>query len=150
MPDQTRLPGARLPVFNHVGLCVTDLDRSRRFYEALGFEFKRELRPPDGISSKLLGVAAPLGMTAAYLTLGNFILELLHYDRPENPPGVARVMNEPGLTHLSISAGDLPATLAEVRRLGGHVLDETDITVAVMIRDPDGQLIELLAGPMPD
>jgi len=144
MPDT---PGH--DVFNHIGLCVTDLERSQRFYEALGFEFKRELRPPDEISGKLLGVDTPLGMTAVYLGLGAFILELLHFDRPGNPPAVTRVMNEPGLTHISISAADLRATLDRVRELGGEVLDDTDIKLAVMIRDPDGQLVELLAGPMP-
>jgi len=137
-------------VFNHVGVCVTDLERSRRFYEALGFAFKRELRPPDGISAKLLGLQSPLGLTAVYLTLGTFTLELLHFDAPDTPPATPRVMNEPGLTHLSISAGDLSGTLERVRSLGCEVIDDTDIKVAVMIRDPDGQLIELLAGPMPD
>src|SRR5262249_29518724 len=35
-------------VFNHVGLCVADGSRSRRFYEGLlGFEFWWELEPPD-------------------------------------------------------------------------------------------------------
>ena len=34
--------------FNHVGLCVADRARSRRFYEGLlGFQFWWELAPPD-------------------------------------------------------------------------------------------------------
>ena len=57
-------------------------------------------------------------------------------------------MNEPGLTHLSLTTDDLPGTLAVVAELGGEVLDDTDVGVAVMVRDPDGQLLELLAsGP---
>jgi lactoylglutathione lyase len=132
-------------VANHVGLCVTDLDRSRRFYEeALGFAFQRDLRPPDDLTGKLLDVPTP-GLTAVYLTMGSFVLELLHFDRPENPPFRPRVFNEPGLTHLSLSVDDIPATLDAVRRCGGSVVESSDLGMAVLVRDPDGQLIELLA-----
>ena len=35
-------------VFNQSGQCVTDLERSKRFYcELLGFTFDREINPPD-------------------------------------------------------------------------------------------------------
>ena len=132
-------------VANHVGLCVTDLDRSRRFYEeALGFAFQRDLRPPDDLTGKLLDVPSP-GLTAVYLTMGSLVLELLHFDRPENPPFRDRVFNEPGLTHLSLSVDDIPATLEAVRRFGGSVVESSDLGMAVLVRDPDGQLIELLA-----
>ena len=53
-------------------------------------------------------------------------------------------MNEPGLTHLSFTVPDLPASLEAVRAHGGEVLEQTDVTVAVMVHDPDGQLLELL------
>lgn len=132
-------------VANHVGLCVTDLARSRAFYEeALGFRFQRDLRPPDGITGQLLSIEEPVGLTAVYLTMGSFVLELLHFDRHGNPPFRPRVMNEPGLTHLSISTSDLPGTVERVRAHGGEVLEASDVGVAVLVRDPDGQLIELL------
>jgi predicted enzyme related to lactoylglutathione lyase len=76
--------------------------------------------------------------------MGAFTLELLHFDRGANPPARRRVFNEPGLTHLSLTVDDLPATLAKVRELGGEVVEATDIGVAVLVRDPDGQLVELL------
>jgi catechol 2,3-dioxygenase-like lactoylglutathione lyase family enzyme len=133
----------------HVGLCVADLERSRRFYgDALGFAEVRSLRPPDGVCSTLLRVPLPVGLTAVYLTRGDFVLELLHFERSGNPAARDRAMNEPGLTHLSLTTDDLPGTLAVVAELGGEVLDDTDVGVAVMVRDPDGQLLELLAsGP---
>jgi catechol 2,3-dioxygenase-like lactoylglutathione lyase family enzyme len=132
-------------VFNHLGQCVTDLARSRRFYEeALGFEFWRELAPPDESSAKLLGLDAPLGMTACYLRLGGLVLELLHFGSESHQRRPAtRTMDEPGLTHLSISC-DIPATCAKVEALGGTVLSATDIGAGMFVRDPDGQLIELL------
>ena len=131
-------------VVNHVGLCVADLDRSRRFYEALGFEFQRDLRPPDDKTGTLLGIPAPVGLTAVYLTMGGFVLELLHYDRNGNPPARERSMNEPGLTHLSLNVGDLAATLDRVCAFGGAVIESSNLGGAIMVRDPDGQLLELL------
>ncbi len=133
-------------VFNHVGLCVTDLARSRRFYEELlGFGFQRALRPPDDPSSRLLRLPAPLGMTAVYLERDGFVLELLHFtgDGAAARPRRDRPVNEPGLTHISVSC-DVADVCARIVEYGGEVLPETDIELAVFVRDPDGQLIELL------
>ena len=53
-------------VMNHMGQCVTDLERSRTFYEeALGFEFWRLLELGDEPSNKLLRLDAPLGFLRA-------------------------------------------------------------------------------------
>jgi catechol 2,3-dioxygenase-like lactoylglutathione lyase family enzyme len=135
---------------NHVGLCVSDLERSRRFYEgALGFTYERSLHPPDGLCSTLLQVDPPVGLTAVYLTRGTFTLELLGFERPGNPPARRRPLTEPGLTHLSFTTPDLDATLSLVTGFGGEVLEDTNVSVAVMIRDPDGQLLELLAAKSP-
>jgi lactoylglutathione lyase len=134
-------------VVNHVGLCVTDLDRSRRFYEqVLGFAPRNELTVPDAPASRLLGVPEPVGLTAVYLVRDGFVLELLHFDRDGNDPRRARSFTEPGLAHLSFTVPDLPAARAAVSAAGGEVLDGTDVGGrAVTVRDPDGQLLELLA-----
>jgi lactoylglutathione lyase len=141
-------------VVNHVGLCVTDLDRSRRFYEQVfGFTPRNELAVPDAPASRLLGVPEPVGLTAVYLVRDGFVLELLRFDRDGNDPRRARSFTEPGLTHLSFTVPDLPAARAAVLAAEGEVLDGTDVGGrAVMVRDPDGQLLELLAadtGPDP-
>jgi catechol 2,3-dioxygenase-like lactoylglutathione lyase family enzyme len=138
-----------MSVVNHVGLCVTDLDRSRRFYEqAFGFSHRDELRVPDPAASRLLRVAAPVGLTAVYLERAGFVLELLHFGREGNAGRRDRSFTEPGLTHLSFTVDDLAATCAAVADLGGEVLADTDMGgQAIMVRDPDGQLLELLPAP---
>jgi catechol 2,3-dioxygenase-like lactoylglutathione lyase family enzyme len=134
-----------MSVINHVGNCVTDLDRSIRFYcEVFGFEEERRLQVPDSPSDRLLRVEPPVGLTAVYLRKDQFILELIHFDRPANPPARERVMNEPGLTHLSFSVDDVPATAQKAAELGGQILADTDVRAAIFVRDPDGQLLELL------
>jgi lactoylglutathione lyase len=131
-------------VFNHVGHCVTDLERARRFYvELLGFEPWREVEPPDDPSSQLLRLEPPLGMTACYLRRDGFVLELLHYAARDPVPAATRLMDQPGLTHVSLSV-DVDAVLPHVAEYGGEVLEDTNIGFGVFIRDPDGQLVELL------
>ena len=137
---------AVMPIYNHTGLVVLDLERSKRFYEeVLGFTFWYEITPPDEVSAKLNCLSPPLGMTASYLVLDGFVLELLHYAAPGGTaPYRARTMNEPGLTHLSISVDDIRATAERAVTYGGQIIEESDVGVALFIRDPDGQLLELL------
>jgi catechol 2,3-dioxygenase-like lactoylglutathione lyase family enzyme len=136
-------------VMNHLGQCVTDLDRSRTFYEeALGFTFWRLLELDDSPSDRLLRLQAPLGFRACYLKQGPFVLELLHFagEGARPAPYRERTMNEIGLTHISLSVDDIPATCALVEQYGGEVLEDTAIegSGSCFVRDPDGQLIELL------
>ena len=124
---------------------MTDLERSRRFYEGMfGFETARSLDVPDQPADRLLQIEAPLGMTALYLRKDGFTLELMTFDREGNPPSRSRPVNEPGLTHLSFSVDDVRAAAGRAAELGGEVMEETDVGAALFVRDPDGQLIELL------
>lgn len=128
---------------NHVGLCCSDLEASTRFYvELLGFEVDRELTVPDAGAGPFLRIEPPVGLHAVYLRLGEFVLELMAFDRPGNPEWTERVFNEPGLTHLSLCVDDLDEVLARVEGLGGSIV--THLPHAAIVRDPGGQLVELL------
>src|ERR1700682_4491825 len=134
-----------VPVFNHLGQCVADLARSRRFYEdVLGFEFWREIEPPDSPSDRLLRVSPPIGMTACYLRGDGLVLERPHYAAAGTTAPTTRVMNEQGLTHVSLSVDDIDAVCDRIPHYGGEVLTDTNIGFGVFVRDPDGQLTELL------
>ncbi|OBK27471.1 glyoxalase-like protein [Mycobacterium asiaticum] len=138
--------GSQPVVFNHVGLCVRDRERSRRFYEGLlGFQFWWDLDPPDNRTAPLLGLPEPLGVHATYLVRDSFVLELIDYSAREVHAGGQRVMDQVGLTHISFSVSDVPGVLARVTEYGGEVVAGTVTNGSAMIRDPDGQLLELLA-----
>ena len=134
---------------NHVGLCVTDLQRSRAFYEgAFGFRHRSDLAVPDAPAGTLLQVEPPVGLRAVYLERDGWVLELLHFDRPGNEAARHRPFTEPGLTHISLAVDDLPSACALVLEHGGEIQEDTEIPgMAVMVRDPDGQLLELLPRP---
>lgn len=134
-------------IVNHVGLCVVDLEVATRFYTGVfGFAMRDELVVPDTFTVDLLDVEAPVGLTARYLTLEGFVLELLHFDRAGNDGPRPRGFTEPGLTHLSFGVDEIDAVCERVTALGGEVLEGRRVgDLAVMVRDPDGQIIELLA-----
>jgi lactoylglutathione lyase len=133
-------------VFNHVGLCVADTARSRRFYEGLlDFTFWWELAAPDEGTGPLLQLNAPIGLHATYLVRDGLVLELLAYSHRVLRAGSERVMDNVGLTHLSLSVSDLGAVLARVEDFAGSVVAESVSDRSAMIRDPDGQLLELLS-----
>jgi len=131
--------------FNHVGHCVRDLERSRRFYvEALGFEPWYDLTLDDQPTGQLLRLKEPVGLQCIYLRRDGFVLELMEFAAPgAQADGRERVMNEPGLTHISLAVADYEGTLARVGDYGGEVLLDTKNNMVAFIRDPDGQLIEL-------
>jgi len=139
--------------FSHVGICVTDLERSLRFYrDLLGFAHEHELEVAGEPTDTLLRLRGTQ-LRAVFLVRDGVRIELLHFASPAGPPARSRPMHEPGLTHLSFRVADLEATLAALRAAGERVLDDTVLGFpawqagAAFVTDPDGQLIELVQRP---
>ena len=135
-----------MSVVNHVGLAVADLARSRQFYEEVfGFAFKSEMTVPDAATGKLFALDPPLGVSVVYLQRDGWVLELIAYDNAGVTPRHDRPFNEPGLTHISICVTDVESACAAAAALGGEVLADRGFPgMVAMLRDPDGQLIEVL------
>jgi glyoxylase I family protein len=137
----------------HVGICVSDLERSIRFYrDALGFRVEHELHVEGEPSDTLLRLRG-VNLHAVYLQRDGVRIELLHFASPPAPPARTRAMHEHGLTHLSFRVADLDATMAALRAAGERILEETIIRMpefraaACLVVDPDGQLVELVQSP---
>ena len=144
------LPLARL---THIGIGVTNLERSLRFYrDLLGFTWEHQLDVEGEPTDTLLRLRGTK-LHAEYLSRDGVRIELLHFTSPTAPAHRERTMNEPGLTHLSFRVTDLDAVIDALRQAGERVLDDTIIrfpewqSAACFIVDPDGQLIELVQSP---
>jgi hypothetical protein len=90
-----------------------------------------------------LGLDRPSDMKAVYLYLGDFQLELLAFEPAGGNRVRERQMNQVGLTHISVAVPSVADVLARVADYGGEALTRIG-DVAGMIRDPDGQLVEVL------
>jgi len=138
----------------HIGICVSDWERSLRFYrDVLGFKHVSEIQVAGEPSNTLLQLDN-VELRAIYLERDGTRIELLHFKSPgHRGDGATRPMNQLGLTHLSLRVDNLAATLADLKKAGVQILQRTHIDIpafeaaAIFITDPDGMLIELLQAP---
>ncbi len=120
---------------HHVGLVVSDLDRSIAFYSALGFEVESSLPMQDASRS------------ITFMRLGEFRLELFWYART---PGVVggNDAKRIGFRHFALATNDIDSVVAELKRAGLLADDVVARDVIeryrlVFLDDPDGTEIEI-------
>ena len=91
-----------IEALSHIGICVSDLERSLRFYhELLGFRKVSNLEMSGEPVGTLLGILG-VKLHAVYLERDGTCIELLHYPEPgARGDASPRPMNQLGLTHLS-------------------------------------------------
>ena len=140
------------PTFSHFGVCVSDLDRSLRFYcDALGFE-KAESHVIGQELARLMDLP-DVAVTSQFIRKGATAIELLAFTEPAPfGNGERRAVNQLGLTHLSFRVGDVEATAAKVVEMGGAIVEASRTTIDfggtplqfVYCTDPDGVRIELM------
>ena len=122
--------------FLHTMVRITDPDRSRAFYEALGFQFDRDM---DIVRN------GEKEATNYFFSLGDHdsVLELTY-----NHDGRTYDLGT-GYGHIAISAPDLDATLARLKEQGIEP-ERPPYTVSeggnrlCFVRDPDSYRIELI------
>jgi catechol 2,3-dioxygenase-like lactoylglutathione lyase family enzyme len=140
--------------FSHMGICVSDLERSVRFYcEGLGFELVQS--HTVGQEFGRLMELDDVVLQSRFVSRDGISVELLHFDSPGySGEPVRRPMNQLGITHLSLRVGDLDAVAQDIESLGGTVLRGTRTTFGssdaldfVYCTDPDGVRIELMHIP---
>jgi lactoylglutathione lyase len=139
--------------FSHVGVCVSDLERSTRFYgEVLGF---KELFTTSFTDELTATMEATGGFTSRMLARGDVRIELLHWDeRTPDGDGGRRAMTARGMTHLAFRVEAVDDLFALAAEFGGaaYPATQTDLgggVQVVYLTDPDGTRIECMAG-VPD
>jgi lactoylglutathione lyase len=140
-------------VISHFAACVSDVEKSTRFYtEALGFEIDMqvEVTPPFEKLTELPEIRA----RATFFNHGamGIRFEILQYDKPGTiGPAGRRPMNQLGLTHMGVVVDDLEAVAARIVEHGGEVHWHTKVSGPhgdmVFANDPDGLRLELWKKP---
>jgi catechol 2,3-dioxygenase-like lactoylglutathione lyase family enzyme len=119
---------------HHVSFAVHELERSRRFYEGI-LEFEPIPRPELGVA----GIWYRVGACEVHLIV--------------TPPG-AEVGAPPSritpiANHSAFAIEDYAAALAHFRARGVEVLETSVERGQMWVRDPDGNVLELIAAPRP-
>jgi lactoylglutathione lyase len=144
------MKNARLLHYSH---CVSDIERSRRFYtEVLGFEIVAEFDFDDPNTARVMGVPEAR-FKGIFMKRDGMRIEIIGFTNPPPERAVrSRRANEIGHSHLSFYVTDLDATLAALRAQGVTVEDGTRAVVmngieCCVVRDPDGFPIEIVQTP---
>src|SRR5438093_10305081 len=98
---------------HHLGIAVEDLDEAVATYERL-----------FGAEVEHRGSVAEQGVEAASLRVGAGRVELLASLGEETPVGKFLSKRGPGMHHVALEVGDLPAALEDVSTAGGELIDQ--------------------------
>lgn len=141
---------------SHIGICVSDLERSMRFYcEGLGFEpaerYELESSKLPGLEQSL-EVRDDVVLTSQLIERDGLRIELLKFHEPDAVGAASRRRNQLGLTHLCFYVENVDLAAERMLEHGGFVLDSTRSNLGtdiVFLMDPDGVRVELMRGAPP-
>lgn len=119
---------------HHIGIIVSDLDRSMAFYEALGFRASSVSETEDG------------SRTIVFMRLGDAYVELFRYAETPLRPDLGE--KHLGFVHYALSTDDVDGALAELKAAGlvPRAIESRHVPAGYKIAffyDPDGVEIEL-------
>lgn len=134
------------PTTHHTGLTVSDLERSIDFYTEL-LNCTVESRFSVGGTALQTAVDTPdVSGTFAHLRSDETRIELVEYE-PAGELSPPESIPQPGVVHLAFAVEDVDAFLKElpddIESLSGPQTTESGTRI-VFVRDPDGNLVELL------
>ena len=137
---------------SHIGLCVSDLDASLRFYtEGLGFEVAEAFDVGDEVAHTL-EVERGVVLKSQMIQKDGLKVELLGWTSPQ-PFGVASSSRgQIGITHLSFNVVDIAAVEQRLVEFGATVIESTRTAIPFpggamhlhFLADPDGTRVELM------
>ncbi len=134
------------PTAHHYGITVSDLEASVAFYrDVLDLEVLAEFAV--GGEAFATGVDVPEASAEfVHLDAGGARIELVSYE-PTGESQTNGSLNEPGATHLGLAVDDLNGVYEglpdDVPTLSEPQTTESG-TKILFVRDPDGNLVELL------
>ena len=134
------------PTAHHIGLTVSDLDRAVDFYQSV-FDVPEAAR--FGVGGEAFATGVDIDGASArfvHLDLGSVRLELVGYE-PTGEPRASPTLNQPGATHSGVRVADLDAFYAslpaDIESVSPPQTTESGTKIC-FLRDPDGNLVELL------
>lgn len=143
----------------HLNINVSDFERSRAWYQMMGYEVSRKLAPTDS-----LDVANAMGLNEAFEIDGAILthqsdgstLELVQWITPYNPQRAYAIpVNHLGMHRTAFFSADIEADVAALRSQGVDFLSPITPCCSgldsrgsiVAFYDPDGTIVELADAP---
>jgi catechol 2,3-dioxygenase-like lactoylglutathione lyase family enzyme len=134
----------------HTGLVVRDLERSIRFYEALGLKAWRQEEESGHFIETVVGISNVRIEWAKMKCPDGLIVELLQYhSHPDAQPLGDMPSNRLGCSHIAFTVDNIDQTCEEIVSLGGSVVNApmqapSGLVKVAYCHDTDGILIEVV------
>jgi catechol 2,3-dioxygenase-like lactoylglutathione lyase family enzyme len=138
----------------HVNLNCSDFERSRAFFEMLGFRHVMNVEETPSPSVAEAVAMPPYRIKGALLAhRDGMMLDLIEWQDPRDTDAPYRRLNHLGLARLALVTSDLDADVARLKAAGVTFLSDTPGAVAdalggttrfICFFDPDGTVIELV------
>ena len=136
--------------FDHVTVCVRDLDAAKRFFGLLGFEEDKAVVIAGEPFASYMGIP---GIEADHITLvvpgtaPRFEVQILHFRQPapQNDPTIAR-LDKLGFNHICFAVDDAKAMVGHLRKNGVDVRNELEgfhDRLLYFVTGPEGITVEL-------
>jgi lactoylglutathione lyase len=136
----------------HTGLVVGNLEKSIRFYEALGLKVWRREKESGPFIDTVVGLTDVCLEWAKLRCPDGTTVELLqYYSHSDTRAGLPAVTpsNRLGCSHIAFTVTDIDQACAEIRRLGGIVVNEPAVAPSGQVKvaycqDVDAIIVELV------
>ncbi len=132
---------------NHIGLTVTDLERSIAFYRDVAGMTPGRTNETGGPWFDRLTQNSGARIRVAHLTLGTLTLQLVQYVAAGRPP-LALHHASPGNPHLCINAPDLEQARRRALACESSFVSSIETLPSnnrsFYVADPDGVMVELM------
>jgi catechol 2,3-dioxygenase-like lactoylglutathione lyase family enzyme len=138
---------------HHVGLRVTDIERSARFYiEAFDARYKALPFTIEGDFAEVVMDGPPgVSFTVCMIEFDEGTIELFEFNEPAHPAEPVHATRG-NIIHFGIQVDDVPGALAKVEAAGGKRLwpdvNPWGTAKVVYVLDPDGNVLELIDASM--
>ena len=142
-----------------VNVNVSDFERSRAWYQMLGYEVTQKLPTTDSNQvSSAMGFEKPYEINGAIVTSENddTTLELVQWITPYNPERAYDIpVNHLGIHRMAFATSDIAADVAALKAQGVEFVSEitpccsgSDSSGSIVaFYDPDGTVVELVEQP---
>jgi len=141
----------------HVNICVSDMERSIKFYQDLGFTKVNDFTLDDPSVGDALGLDARK-LRGVFMRLGSDaaapVLDLVQFIDPPAQGQPYATLNNIGICRIAFSVDDIDRTYDQLKEKGVSFVaplkkikgpDGNTIGV-VCFKDPDGTVLELISG----
>ena len=139
-----------ITAIRHVGLVVTDIEQSLKFWcDTMGFVVSRQMEESGLHIDAMMGLRDIRVTTAKLAAPDGNLLELLQFHSHPDKTRWEGMPYSTGFTHIALTVKDLDETLCRLKQFGASIPAEPQLSPDGLVRviyatGPEGVLLELV------